>query len=706
MPTVDDAVDAVDAAVDTVAPYNGREIFGVLLAAATTSEFTLAEDTSTVFPSADCKSAPAFCWDIAFQKRAVLVRYKLNKQLHINGHVVYEDQDPIEMRGLEHLQYLVPLGAAEQKETYAELLAAVNEHNAEDETTYAQFLALRLEKCGAFDLPSVLAKLSPMLTGLQQEERTEPAAESAGAEPEAAAAEAAQPGEDGPEAAAPEAGEEQEAEAAVAPAAPVAPVAPAKITTAQVRSWLLQTYQAPTRYSRQTEHKIYDFKRGMRRGLATVFPGIEVTSAQTLVFGGRNALLWGTEVKVLGTFYYYRRAKKPLLPVYVLCLDMGAMETDHAVSADVFAGCAAAAKAASANQFPELSDEDFASQFGWLRWAHTIEIDEFVAQAEMGDLHVKDDVSSSTLVFKHLLHSVPLEKLTKVLLSDITTLVNPNAQATVTTTTPRTLKPKQSTTRKSSRKRKPPQTLDMTQPASKRGRRVSKGGGRSRGGKAGAKVQGAKSTGEKGKKGKGRGRGRGRGRGKGGQSGGRVTRASKALEQSDTEQLFSDGEDGGGKDAELEQNVTHTAEAKDMPGTPTTLALERATEEIKELRELLLQQKKQVEVETPKEKALRVATETIKQLRQQMQQRLAPPGRLLQPASAGQSALSSSSASAEQSALSSSSQLGGQQFAQLGGQQFFARQPRNQRLNMLMAMAAGSPDFARGYLIAQQFPRM
>ena len=161
--------------------------------------------------------------------------------------------------------------------------------------------------------------------------------------------------------------------------------------------------------------------------------------------------------------------------------------------------------------------------------------------------------------------------------------------------------------------------------------------------------------------------------------------------------------------------MTHTAEAKDMPGTPTTLALERATKEIKELRELLLQQKKQVEqVETPKAKALRVATETIKQLRQQMQQRLAPPGRLLQPASAGQSALSSSSASAEQSALSSSSQLGGQQFAQLGGQQFaqrggqqfFARQPRNQRLNMLMAMAAGSPDFARGYLIAQQFPRM
>ena len=185
-------------------------------------------------------------------------------------------------------------------------------------------------------------------------------------------------------------------------------------------------------------------------------------------------------MKVLGTFYYYRRSTKPLLPSYVLCLDVGAMETDQADSASVFAACAAVAKAASANQFSELSDEDFAKQFGWLRWVHRIDIDTFVAQAEMGDLHLKDDVASSTLVFKHLLHAVPVEELKKVLLSDITSLSDPNAKATVVAPAGlRTLKPKESNTRKSSRKRNPPQTLDMTQPAPKR--RADKGGGRGRG---------------------------------------------------------------------------------------------------------------------------------------------------------------------------------------------------------------------------------
>ena len=110
---------------------------------------------------------------------------------------------------------------------------------------------------------------------------------------------------------------------------------------------------------------------------------------------------------------------------------------------------------------------------------HRIDIDTYVAQAEMGDLHLKDDVASSTLVFKHLLHAVPVEKLKKVLLLDITSLSDPNVKTTVVTPAAlRTLKPKESNTRKSSQKRNPPQTLDMTQPAPKR--RANKGGGRGR----------------------------------------------------------------------------------------------------------------------------------------------------------------------------------------------------------------------------------
>ena len=111
---------------------------------------------------------------------------------------------------------------------------------------------------------------------------------------------------------------------------------------------------------------------------------------------------------------------------------------------------------------------------------------------------------------------------------------------------------------------------------------------------------------------------------------------------------------------------------------------------------MLLQQNNRVE--TPKTKALREATEQIKQLRQQMQQQ-----QLRQQMQQQQMQQQLAHTVVPVQNSNSLSQFGGQQLLQSGGQQFSARQPR---LNMLMAMAAGSPDFARGYLIGQQFPPM
>ena len=473
---------------------------------------------------------------------------------------------------------------------------------------------------------------------------------------------------------------------------------PDTITSAVVRVQLVTRFGESTKWSRQSNHHIFDLKGGIIKGLATVPPASEVKRdisglggkcSNTLVFGGMDVLLWGAEYRVISNFYYYRNKNKPRLPAYVLLLDKTAVERDAANIGELWAGCAAAAQAASIDQYPEMSPAEFDKAFGWLRWARTLDLDTFVDNMTSGHLHVTKQIAESTLVIKHILHSSQASGLKNLLLTKIIGIQDPDAQVIQPLRTIRTTDKAGSAssgTRRSSRKtRKRWQPGDLSQQDS-------------------TPVQTSKSQRTSKQRGRGRGRGRrGRGQGHANTCTRRMTAASRKAaaaaekqQEHDQSPIRFETEHTmlGSARAVNRQNASAVPVPK--PETPKTLKLKRQQKELDELRMMLLQQNNQVE--TPKTKALREATEQIKQLRQQMQQQ-----QLRQQMQQQQMQQQLAHTVVPVQNSNSLSQFGGQQLLQSGGQQFSARQPR---LNMLMAMAAGSPDFARGYLIGQQFPPM
>ena len=88
---------------------------------------------------------------------------------------------------------------------------------------------------------------------------------------------------------------------------------PDSITSAVVRVQLVTRFGESTKWSRQSNHHIFDLKGGIIKGLATVPPASEVKRdisgpagkcRNTLVFGGMDVLLWGAEYRVISNFFY------------------------------------------------------------------------------------------------------------------------------------------------------------------------------------------------------------------------------------------------------------------------------------------------------------------------------------------------------------------------------------------------------------------
>ena len=67
-----------------------QDYFVELIKAADIERYVLEKDLS-ISISESLHTAPAFCWDIVFQKKCVLLRFVLNKLFCIRGCVINED---------------------------------------------------------------------------------------------------------------------------------------------------------------------------------------------------------------------------------------------------------------------------------------------------------------------------------------------------------------------------------------------------------------------------------------------------------------------------------------------------------------------------------------------------------------------------------------------------------------------------------------
>ena len=364
-----------------------------------------------------------------------------------------------------------------------------------------------------------------------------------------------------------------------------------------------------------------------------------------------DASIWNGKFKTLGVFHYYQQNNTPHLPPYILLLNKDAISRDGADPAEVFAASVKSARVACANQFPELKTDKYKSEFGWLRWTQRIDFDTFASNATLGNLHAKSDIAGSTIVLKHLIQSSLAEDLKNTLLAQVTTLQDPTAKRTahVPQQKMRVAPASALRSRKSTQPKRPPQRLQTSTPttrarSSSRSKRVTKPKGLTTGSK----------------------------------------RPRRSL-KSTTLIVLSD--------SESDANLTPEVKSKKPRARVATPLNEADTPKTRELKQLRLALKAQQSEDTPK-------TAEIKRLRAELNttRNETPTAKALREANEKVQLL--------QQQLSAQQQPQ-QQLPQASVQQLFqaAALAQTQRhfhqIQMLMAMAAGSPGFAQGYLIGK-----
>jgi hypothetical protein len=274
--------------------------------------------------------------------------FHVEQAIYIQGIVINEDGILLQERSLEHLQPLCTLDSRTgDKERYLDLGESLT---TEKSTVKSNFAGFAKAHDGDFIMASYLDALSDSMVRLKTGGDTDKAAIDTSGEVTTKTGE-----------------RPRETTAVTAPK----PAPDTQITTSSVHAWLQQKHQGPNRYSQQSHHFIFDLKNGIRHGLATAPPAIELSggtsSDKVLVFGGMDASIWNGNFKTLGVFYYYRQNNRPRLPPYILLLNKDAISRDGADPAEVFAASVKSTHIACTNQFPELKTDKYKSEFGWLR---------------------------------------------------------------------------------------------------------------------------------------------------------------------------------------------------------------------------------------------------------------------------------------------------------------------------------------------------
>jgi hypothetical protein len=263
------------------------------ITAANVGETVLETDACKSFPDDSIESAPGLCYDVSYQKKCVIMSYVVIAKVQgycdyaVYGKIIREDGSTTGYRSLEHLQYIssvdVPSGPAypngpELKHTLKNRVTKAKE----DGVSATMFCKSR-----QFSVIKQMNAVSSILSeaGKSLEGKARPEADAEGeARPEA---------EDAADGAADDAQQEDMRPAVPPAAAETASKDTEKLskTTDEVRAWLVSKFNELTRFSKQSLVWVFDLHHGVRKGLVTSLPAIEIAgdknrSSTTLFFSG------------------------------------------------------------------------------------------------------------------------------------------------------------------------------------------------------------------------------------------------------------------------------------------------------------------------------------------------------------------------------------------------------------------------------------
>ena len=464
------------------------------IAAANVGDTVLETDECKTFPDDSFKSAPGLCFDVVYQKKCILMHFVVIAKeqgycdFAVYGRVIREDGSATGYRSLEHLQYIssvdVPSGAAypngpEMKNTLTNRIKKAKE----DEVSATDFCASRqYDEIKQMNVvATVLSEAAKSSTiGIVEEEKDDDGNKDASVGDVPAPIDEVEKGK-------------ETTKAAETPAADKileAAAGATSKTTAQVRAWLVSKFAEATRFSKQSLVWVFDLHRGVRKGLVTSPPAIEVAAdknrtSTALFFSGMEVSIWGKNYLFVGSFYLYRDRKtnKPKPPAYALLADMTTIKENSGVLDVVFQSAVASANKARDDQWPIIKDvKEYSRIFSWTKWLCRMTVKTLAKHSTQAKLHDDARVGGTSMLIRHLIYGTPPENLNAILLKNIPPIIDPTAskvpEATAAKPTPKPAARRSLRPRASMRKVVPIET--PTPP--KRARARARGRGRGRGG--------------------------------------------------------------------------------------------------------------------------------------------------------------------------------------------------------------------------------